>query len=1490
MAASGESACPRDRCCLDPEPLQTEGRSHSLTAKTEEPKTKTKNHGSGSPMNPSVWPGKGPQDEQIPQSITFLRLAACLPRWILATKTKFGAFLAKTFHLQCRGSAPSTVVFPLPLADFGIFHGGAPRMSHRRWLTLVRKRLLHLVIVALNYLHDGFRGGDVALLGRRPNPNQRAMHRRLWSLIAACDTPGEVPLSPGRSGKEFIARLHILEEFAKTCPVVCEGFYGEGPRDLEQHVSFLDGKKFGASPVDVAEGHDDLAAYRPLDVDRLKLTGEGRWDLSKHLHDELWLPFVEPKILRHGQPVDFSEGPNFALESEAENLRLAKLWSTKGLLELSVAGASGGLASRVFNNFKNKDADRMIGDRRLMNAGERHICGPSKMLPAGYMITSIHCPRGSVLRGIVTDRKDFYHQARVTRARAESNALPFSFDAGSFKDDEAFDRLRCHLDGLSGPRHLVGDMYGKPKAKKRRGVLLTEDTKVFPCFASLFQGDHLGVEFALSSHCSLLADYGLLKIENKIRNHAAFPLGPVWEGLVIDDYFAISCQPSSDSSRPQCLDFLDIATGAYKDDGVLGSPEKDVIGSRHFAVVGAEVDCSKAAISRGTVLVGSSVAKRLSIVALSLRLAQLPVISRGLASRLSGTWTSTLMFRRCLVSILDGIYRLGVIDGCRDDEVLKLPRSAAEELVLASILSFVAGSNVQVPYSDRIFATDASMRKGAVTSRSVGSSTAQVVWLGGDKRGAYTRLDNPFRAALRGLGCEVDEPTDSYGHPLEGSFAAQRRDAKLDFSFDFCEICGGSGVVSEAATKLGLTVMPPIELSDSPHFDLGSPRLLEWLCFMLQKGRIRSIMCEPPCTTFSPAAHPAVRSYSQPLGFNRSCKKTWLGNLLAFRCFFLMLVAKHYNRPSLLEQPFLSKMAWLSIWRHLRKQGFSESAIASCMFGSPHLKKFRLLSFGLPCDGLSVACSGDHHHVRIEGSFTKASAVYVPKLAHRFASVFAAALERINLEEEEVVGSPCIESAVLNDLLMTGDWRVDLQWFWTSRSHINILESHAFLGLLRMLIREGGDLRFSVLLDSRVAKCAHAKGRSSSKALMPSLRKAAALQVGGGLYASFGFAPTRLNTADDPTRDTSLRESSSLSCLAGLSVDINQRIHSSQLSRPTAGWVRLCLLLGCIPSCEASWPFHGPSDHFYAQPNLCGFCSGTLIFGAALCFLAVLWILPCCSHLRLSCSFSLSCCSDSFGLLPNISAEPGSPKKPQKTGSPKGFRGKQSIIHSRCLLGCLLFHVSDAMFQSGSTADQARAERRSGTQLFTDRVLKPQTRNRRDVLLQNFDVWTQAHYSESIILILEGGSVDAERVANLLVGYGRSLYYAGRPYGVYSETINAVTSKRGSLRRMLGLAWDLAFSWVADEPASHHPALPRSVLLAITALAMLWTWTVEAGIFLLCWCGILRIGEVLGARRRDLILPSDGAPGVFFALSIEDYYPEDEGSCSEAPKCTCRPK
>lgn len=83
-----------------------------------------------------------------------------------------------------------------------------------------------------------------------------------------------------------------------------------------------------------------------------------------------------------------------------------------------------------------------------------------------------------------------------------------------------------------------------------------------------------------------------------------------------------------------------------------------------------------------------------------------------------------------------------------------------------------------------------------------------------------------------------------------------------------------------------------------------------------------------------------------------------------------------------------------------------------------------------------------------------------------------------------------------------------------------------------------------------------------------------------------------------------------------------------------------------------------------------------------------------------------------------------------------------------------------------------------------------------------------------------------------------------------------------ALRRQLAAAWDLAFNWVSGEPRQHHPAMPVSVLLALCSLALLWGWPREAAVFGRAWAGILRIGEIFAARRGDLVLPSDAAPGT----------------------------
>ena len=130
--------------------------------------------------------------------------------------------------------------------------------------------------------------------------------------------------------------------------------------------------------------------------------------------------------------------------------------------------------------------------------------------------------------------------------------------------------------------------------------------------------------------------------------------------------------------------------------------------------------------------------------------------------------------------------------------------------------------------------------------------------------------------------------------------------------------------------------------------------------------------------------------------------------------------------------------------------------------------------------------------------------------------------------------------------------------------------------------------------------------------------------------------------------------------------------------------------------------------------------------------------------------------------------------------------------------------------------------------------------------------------------LLQG--IVAEDVNRLIISYGQDLFRKGRPYGHYSELINAVASSRPILRKQLTGAWDLAYNWLSLEPRVHHIAMPAIVVLAFLATCLLWGWTREAGVFALMWGGLCRPGEVTEATRRHLVLPQDVIFGQLFAL------------------------
>ena len=170
-------------------------------------------------------------------------------------------------------------------------------------------------------------------------------------------------------------------------------------------------------------------------------------------------------------------------------------------------------------------------------------------------------------------------------------------------------------------------------------------------------------------------------------------------------------------------------------------------------------------------------------------------------------------------------------------------------------------------------------------------------------------------------------------------------------------------------------------------------------------------------------------------------------------------------------------------------------------------------------------------------------------------------------------------------------------------------------------------------------------------------------------------------------------------------------------------------------------------------------------------------------------------------------------------------------------------------------------------------------------LVAAFSLWLSEVTGKDLQEYLSQKPLDAEVVSEALVRYGRDLYGSGRPYWHYAETINAVTSLKPVLRRQVQAAWDLGLAWIAEEPYSHHTALPPVVLIALITAALVLGWAREAGCFALAFGGLMRIGEAFQCSRRSLVLPEDiGFTQGFVLVRVEEPKTRNKGPRHQAAK------
>ena len=1337
------------------------------------------------------------------KELSFAAWPNVMLRNVLAAKTPFSFFVMQCLRL-CRGvrDDPSDALFPIPLPPgdcwgVDLKHLGCSRRARR-----ANQRILYLAVAALNFTYFKHPLSQLKELWRRPGPCHLSLYSRLIALIKACGPSSSFSaLSCGRKSHHLSARLEELHGALQSLGVESSSFYCKQHEDSE--VPLDNSKK------------EELKPYRCLDASRLKLSGRGQWDCRPFLSDLLYMPFVEPQINMFEVTPPASLVPDLSGVSREEVVRLCKVWDVQGLLQIHpnhLAPEKMWRLAKVFNNYKSPTADRQIGDRRGQNFCEGKISdGPSHSLPTAASLLAI-CPTRyqESLVGSIADRRDFYHQFWVTPERSKTNAMypPLTLDelegtnaAADFIQSKARKRPRLG-------REEIGDNLHAPT-----GLLCESPTaEVLGCFGALFQGDHLGVEFATDAHSSMLASYGLMCDSSRLQGFSAIQDDRCVSGLVIDDFFTISREAVRGDENYEdsaSVSAFIKAKAAYLKEGLIGSDDKDVVGSSQFKVCGGEVDSSASCVKRGVCSLGAPYDKRMALAHLSAAATRLPYTSDALHSCLVGSWISTLLLRRPAMSLLDEVFKvIPPADLDTDRPTLRhLPRRAADELLVLSCMAPILASNLAVPFSEEIFATDASMAMGGVASTCVSTELAQVLWRSAERK----KPKVPVLTRAKAILVTHDEMFEE--EALHDDYGARDRDADgfcgleasdqspsrpIGLMYEFLEVCGGAGVVTRDLLSLGVNCGPVLDLSFSKQYDLRSHRVLEWVFFLLEEDRLQSVLLSPPCTSFSAAAYPSVRSYKVPRGYDQTNWKVKLGNQLAFACMSIFAMCLRLGKFALLEQPRRSKMRWLAEWQRLIALGATEMWLASCMYGSQHQKEFVFLGANMHHRMLHRACSKDHSHVRIQGSYTKASSTYCPGLSFALARLFAdhlaawaKAVARLGLK---TVG---LEDLLTNDVCASRVWRQRFAWWWRSSSHINVLEMSAVVRLLRELAKKGGDQRITVFIDSHVVLSCLVRGRSSSDSLRSLLRKVCALSIGFGLYVSGRFAPTRLNPADHPSRSAPIPPP----CPFGISQDLDvcqlHRLSTAKaLRRWISNWSRLTLLL--CPALLDLRPTSGRLSSFPVRVQ-----EWTLDFDSTL-----------------------------------------------------GYPGEGP----QCVFGGIINTLVVVVLVSGapdqSHGDAARAKSRAGIVLEGGRRVTEATSATREVLFDNLLRWMtdQGVSGEDMIF---ASPPDLDGLNSILVRYGKWLFNSGKPYYHFSETINAVTSKRPLVRRSLQQVWDLAFMWGSYEPVEHHIAMPHQVLCALIAGAWYWGWVREAAVFALAWGALLRIGEILAAFRSDLILPSD---------------------------------
>ena len=1307
-------------------------------------------------------------------------LTNSMPRLLLSLRCSFAAFFADLARQPRHPSGATFSFWPVPLPYPEVLRAGGG--GQRAW----KKRLLNLAVAALDWLY--LRRPSRAPVGLGAGT---PLTKRQWAMVELlAELVGDGyeflvlgPADLGRTASKLedqdaiLGALHRTllaaeRELPRYMAAQCapagrtsDGVQHSGANGLEgcrhkceKPFGWITGKLKGKKTI----------AAKQIEASRVTLPPPPAFDPRPFFDIPTAFAYEHPLQRVLENPREPPPARSTIMASRHNKLELFKALAASGRLGLlDHAEVRAGISSGLFSVVKDLQRDRLILDGRGANVYERPLSHWTKGLASFDKVCEIYLPAGEVLRASGRDLRDFFYQFLVNRERTARNCL-----AGTLTQAEL--------------RYVFGDIKGLP-AKAHVGL------------STLAMGDLNACEFAQASHLGVLYAHGVFDQAELLSLATPVPRDPCMVGVIIDDLIVLEriAAAAFETGRPvatQADRRMHLADEAYKDASLIANAAKGFQNEAHSKFWGIELDGDRG-------MVRPARTRLWPLIAVTIRVASLGLATVGLLKTLCGSWTSIILLRRRLLSIMSLLFAAADCGALED--VVKLSPELKSELWCLISLGPVVAVDLRSEPAGFISATDASTWGGAGVRAEVPRAVVLELCRHSLFKGTWTHLLLPGHAWLR----EHDRLDVGEELPGDGCFEPNL-------------------LASVVATRLQYTEAWRKGFRGPEHINCKEVRAYLREEFLIARGNHAIRLLSGLDSQVALGCLVKGRSASGALN---SLLEASLGPYLGCGVYphFLYFLSEFNpsDGPTRGRPPPAASGPLPSWW--------AELALGNTASFDEWMRLVGAERGGFDFDHRARAASGAKNHVsqgRAKASESQAPGGDEPGCEKDCSSSVAAS------PADEPLGFPVRQFS----------WKGPRPNF-DAPGALDLYSGTGGVG--RALLCLGAPWVLSVdisrgpeqdLLDSDV------------QARIEGL-------IDRGLVAAVCMAPpcSSFSSAVTPA----VRSNEFPRGLPWLKGAMRAKVaEGNRHADWCRGLIELCGKRGVgwvLENPDTSWLWRQRGYRRFRDP------SSGLLWRGDLCFFGTPWRkrtrVACSGELQGRRSFCR--CLGPHQILRGRRVGTGESWTVLAQPYPKHFAVTLALALAReagwCdakrpldIVGCARGkgRIGEALNPGPRRPRPCREGDLEARPLQSNVTLAYEAR-----LWEKFLQWCASALSDSLLVF----SLCPVLAAMALRAYGNHCFSCGETLSSFRHTIIAVQRRVLGCKPYLHIAWEMVSRWEALEPPVHRCPVPEPVIKAMAFLAAAWGMQRWAAVALLSFYGLARIGEVLRCRRKDLLFPSD---------------------------------